>query len=149
MGILQARILEWIAMPSSRGSSQPRDRTQASHVAGGFFTTWAPMMYQKLILGVCCIIISFNFNNHLLPTLLVKRQGFCFLTNCGKIHNIPFTILTLFFFFTIFWPHYAAYRTLLPWSGMESMPTAQKLHVLSTGPPGKSLNHFNGIVYGH
>ena len=33
MGILQARILEWIAMPSSRGSSQARDRTQVSHVS--------------------------------------------------------------------------------------------------------------------
>ena len=39
--ILQARILEWVAMPSSRGSSQPRDWTQVSHVAGRFFTTWA------------------------------------------------------------------------------------------------------------
>ena len=38
MGILQARILEWVAMPSSRGSSQPRDRNQVSHIAGGFFT---------------------------------------------------------------------------------------------------------------
>ena len=37
MEILQARILEWIAMPSSRGSSQPRDGTQVSHIAGGFF----------------------------------------------------------------------------------------------------------------
>ena len=34
MGILQARILEWVAMPSSRGSSQLRDRTQVSHTAG-------------------------------------------------------------------------------------------------------------------
>ena len=34
MGILQARILEWVAMPSSRGSSQPRDRTQVSCIAG-------------------------------------------------------------------------------------------------------------------
>ena len=41
MGILQAKILEWVAMTSSRGSSQPRDRTQASHTAGGFFTIWA------------------------------------------------------------------------------------------------------------
>ena len=40
-GILQARILEWVAFPFSRGSSQPRDRTQVSHVAGGFFTSWA------------------------------------------------------------------------------------------------------------
>jgi len=41
MGILQARILEWVAMPSSRGSSQPRDQTQVSHIAGGFLTVWA------------------------------------------------------------------------------------------------------------
>ena len=38
-GILQARILEWVAMPSSRGSSQPRDLSQVSHIAGGFFST--------------------------------------------------------------------------------------------------------------
>ena len=37
MGILQARILEWVAMLSSRGSSQPRDRTQVFHIAGRFF----------------------------------------------------------------------------------------------------------------
>ena len=40
-GILQARILEWVALPFSRGSSQPRDRTQVSDIAGGFFTSWA------------------------------------------------------------------------------------------------------------
>ena len=40
-GILQARILEWVAMPSSRGSSQPRDQACVSHVAGGFFAIWA------------------------------------------------------------------------------------------------------------
>ena len=41
MGILQARILEWVAMPSSRDSSQPRDQPQVSCIAGGFFTMWA------------------------------------------------------------------------------------------------------------
>ena len=41
MGILQERILEWVTMPSSRASSQPRDWTQVSHIAGGFFTSWA------------------------------------------------------------------------------------------------------------
>ena len=40
-GILQARILEWVAILFSRGSSQPRDQTQVSHIAGGFFTIWA------------------------------------------------------------------------------------------------------------
>ena len=39
-GILPARILEWVAILFSRGSSQPRDRTQVSHIAGGFFTVW-------------------------------------------------------------------------------------------------------------
>ena len=39
-GILQARILEWVAMLSSRGSSQPRDQTQVFHIAGGFFIIW-------------------------------------------------------------------------------------------------------------
>ena len=38
MGILQARILEWVVMPSSRGSSQPRDQTHVSCITGGFFT---------------------------------------------------------------------------------------------------------------
>ena len=38
-GILQARILEWAAFRFSRGSSQPRDQTQASHIAGVFFTS--------------------------------------------------------------------------------------------------------------
>ena len=40
-GILLARILEWVAFRFSRGSSQPRDWTQVSHIAGGFFTNWA------------------------------------------------------------------------------------------------------------
>ena len=40
-GILQAKILKWVAFPFSRGSFQPRDRTQVSHIAGGFFTSWA------------------------------------------------------------------------------------------------------------
>ena len=40
-GILQTRILEWIAIPFSRGSSQPRDRTLISFIAGRFFTLWA------------------------------------------------------------------------------------------------------------
>ena len=40
-GILQARILEWVAFPFSRRSSQSRDRTQVSHIAGRFFTSWA------------------------------------------------------------------------------------------------------------
>ena len=40
-GILQARILDWVAISSFKGSSQHRDWTQVSHIAGGFFTIWA------------------------------------------------------------------------------------------------------------
>ena len=40
-GILQVRRLEWVAVPFCRGSSQPRDRTQVSRLAGRFFTSSA------------------------------------------------------------------------------------------------------------
>ena len=40
-GIFQARILEWVAISFSRGSSRPRGRTQVSHIVGRRFTVWA------------------------------------------------------------------------------------------------------------
>ena len=40
-GILQARWLEWVAIPFSWGSFQPWAHNQVSHIAGGFFTVWA------------------------------------------------------------------------------------------------------------
>ena len=40
-GIFQARVLEWVAISFLRGSSQPRDGTQVSHIAGRRFTIWA------------------------------------------------------------------------------------------------------------
>ena len=45
-GIFQARILEWVAVPFSKGSSQSRDQTQVSRIAGRFFTIWAPRKAQ-------------------------------------------------------------------------------------------------------
>ena len=56
METLQARILEWVAMPSSRGSSQPRDRTQVFRIAGGFFTIWATTTWShaKVEWSVLC-----------------------------------------------------------------------------------------------
>ena len=38
MGVIKARILEWVLIRSSKGSSQPRDQTLVSHIASGFFT---------------------------------------------------------------------------------------------------------------
>ena len=46
-GILQARILEWVAISFSRESSQPRDWIQVSHIAGGFFISWATREAQE------------------------------------------------------------------------------------------------------
>ena len=44
-GIFQPRIMGWIAVPFSSWSSQSRDRTQVSHIAAGFFTSWATREY--------------------------------------------------------------------------------------------------------
>ena len=46
-GILKVRILEWVAIYFSRGSSQPRDRTQVSYLASGFFTAEPPGKHWK------------------------------------------------------------------------------------------------------
>ena len=45
--ILQARILECVAFPFFRGSSQPRDQTHVSHIAGRFFTNWTTRETQE------------------------------------------------------------------------------------------------------
>ena len=47
-GILQARILKWVAIPFSRGSSQPRDWTQVSRIAGRFFTSGSTLLYMLI-----------------------------------------------------------------------------------------------------
>ena len=52
--ILQATMLEWIAIPFSRRSSPPRAQTQVSHIAGRIFNIWAPresLMRQLLFLS--------------------------------------------------------------------------------------------------
>ena len=59
-GILQARILEWVAISFSRGSSRPRDQTQVSHVAGRHFNLWVdhgkriqvPTLFPLAIVGI-------------------------------------------------------------------------------------------------
>ena len=53
LGILQARILEWVAIPFSKGSSRPRDRTCVSHIAGRFFTVMTGKVHkcEECLLG--------------------------------------------------------------------------------------------------
>ena len=64
-GILQARILKLVAMPSSRGSSQPRNQTQISCIAGRFFTIWViteAQQYQEPVF-LSFYILTFSFFN--------------------------------------------------------------------------------------
>ena len=49
MGFFQARVLEWVAISFSRGSSQPRDRTQVSRITGSFFTIWVTREVLKSV----------------------------------------------------------------------------------------------------
>ena len=67
-GILQARILEWVVMPCSRGSSQPRDRTQVSRIAGGFFTNGAIREAPDIIVVITLKIL------YILVILRCKRK---------------------------------------------------------------------------
>ena len=71
--ILQARMLEWVAFPFSRGSSQPRDWTQVSHITGRFFTSWARREtlwqlrkdkehYQIISLGIILFFSCYTIN---------------------------------------------------------------------------------------
>ena len=46
LGDFPGKNTGWVAMPSSRESSQPRDQTQVSRIAGGFFTVWATRKAQ-------------------------------------------------------------------------------------------------------
>ena len=70
-GIFQARVLEWVVIAFSRGSSRPRDRTRVSHIVGGCFTIWAtkdsvfiffPCLCSSLQRCFCLIVSMFVFH---------------------------------------------------------------------------------------
>ena len=78
--ILQARILEWVAFPFSRGSSHLRDWAQVSHIAGGFFTVWAireTKTYQTQNLSLkakSTVLVSWNSKSTREMVLLTFNQ---------------------------------------------------------------------------
>ena len=58
-GILQAKILKWVAMPYSRGSSQSRDQTCVPWMAGGFYMHWATErtpLFRTLLMVICFML---------------------------------------------------------------------------------------------
>ena len=78
-GIPQARILEWVVIPFSKGSSQPRDQTQVSHIAGRFFTIWATREALDIsldIINLCSPIIgNIFFLRHMIWTGQFRGSG--------------------------------------------------------------------------
>ena len=68
-GILQARILQWVAIPFSRVSSQPRDQTQVSHTAGRFLAIWATgeapvFIYCNIIIIITSVLVNTSITSH-------------------------------------------------------------------------------------
>ena len=97
-GILQARILEWVAIPFSRGSSWPRDGTWVSRMAGRFFTVWATITvwatreaqcHQELLPN--CTLKGIKW---LAPFAVSKGASFptAFTTQCFLKHHWYFSV---------------------------------------------------------
>ena len=94
-GILQARILECVAFPFSRGSSQPRDQSQVSHIAGGFFTSWTTreVLFSFFALGHGQKILR-NMVEYFWIKLLTECSNYWssihrhFITSSFKIHSL-------------------------------------------------------------
>ena len=117
-GILQARTLEWgVAFPFSRGSSQPRDQTQVSHLAGRFFTIWATREAHQ---GTFYILEGYSRK----WTSGVKRETPAFISPFLSSSNRE---CVLFFWPPCMWYHSSLTRdwTCAPCSGStESYPLA-------------------------
>ena len=98
--ILQAWILKWVAFPFSRGSSQPRDQTQVSCIAGEFFTSWAKVVGADINLDAPlhwvfakAFALFFFFFLIMLFTLISFFKGstfhfhFIMITNANSYHT--------------------------------------------------------------
>ena len=72
-GVLQGRILEWIAMPFSRESSQPRNQMWASHTAGRLFTVWATRVALKLWYCNYDILLNYMIWGAKLHSILITK----------------------------------------------------------------------------
>ena len=95
-GILQARILEWVAMSFSRGSSQPRDQTWVSHMVGQFFTIWATGEAHFAFIPVSCSgkTVALSLPTFWAPIftvslmMLVGEWSIDFLNLAGSAHSV-------------------------------------------------------------
>ena len=74
-GILQTRVLEWVAISFSRGSSQPRDWTWVSCIPGRRFNIWATR-------EACCHYMEPNVQTSILVSLIPIQQAISY--TCGR-----------------------------------------------------------------
>ena len=101
--IFQARILELVAMPSSRGSSSPRNRTRVSCIAGGLFTAWANR--EASVLQWAC-------KNGWLYMMELEQSFILFLYT---FLNIPYLYLSMFLCFFLIYINHFCYQNNLIW----------------------------------
>ena len=97
-GILQARILKWVAIPFSRVSSQSRNQTRVSCIAGGFFTNWAirEALTSYTFGGLQTMLFFFYIKYIILRVELQKQYPFILSTSIrwsGIVSNISPTQL--------------------------------------------------------
>ena len=92
-GIFQARVLEWVAISFSRGSSQPRDRTQVCRIGGRHFTAWA---IREALLPWTSLLNPAPIWS--VPSLL-KTGGSLAALPCRSEHRIRLSFKTLWHYF--------------------------------------------------
>ena len=100
-GILQAKILEWVALPYSRGSSWPRDQTWVSHFAGRFFTTRATWGQGP---PKCHLFIFINISRN-----AKDSNSLMYITKCER----DFLLLTTWRNFTMYLLHWFTIEIVL------------------------------------
>ena len=93
-GIFQARVLEWIAISFSRGSSQPRNWTQVSHIAGRRFTIWAT---REALSNLYTYIFKTKLTDQHVYGHLIYYKGAT--VNKGERWSFFFHFIYSFFFF--------------------------------------------------
>ena len=136
-GILQARILEWVAIPFSRGVSQPREWTQVSHMAGDFFIIWTTREAQDTIYKLYHMIVDFLTSFNMMIPIVVR------LLSRVQLFETPWTgAHHAYLFFTISW-------NLLKLMSIESLIPSNHLilchHLLL--PSRLSSFHFTSLHF--
>ena len=159
-GILQARILEWVAISYSRGFSWPRDCTRVSYIAGRFFTVWATELsyYQAYLL--LDIYLHTEVGSHSLFQGIFLIQG----SNPGLLHCKQITVGwgslkdPLSMVFSVYSPskntgvgcHSVLQRIFLAQRSNLGLPRCRWIlyhlsHLCSLVPSTKNLLNVNGV----